>query len=112
MPRPPHICTCGKTIPHGTRCECQITATRERKARHDARRPSARERGYTKEWEHARAEFLACHPSCSFCNAPATVVDHKTPHRGNQRLFWDRANWQTLCLPCHNRVKQRQEHSL
>ncbi|MHA6731654.1 hypothetical protein [Devosia sp. A369] len=21
------------------------------------------------------------------------VVDHIVPHRGDQRLFWDRANW-------------------
>lgn len=34
---------------------------------------------------------------------PATVVDHITPHKGNSELFWDSANWQSLCESCHNR---------
>ena len=33
----------------------------------------------------------------------ATVVDHITPHQGNQNLFWDTNNWQALCKPCHDR---------
>ncbi|WP_317617964.1 HNH endonuclease [Rhodobacter capsulatus] len=41
----------------------------------------------------------------------ASVVDHITPHRGNKALFWDRYNWQALCKPCHDRVKQRQERA-
>jgi 5-methylcytosine-specific restriction enzyme A len=32
----------------------------------------------------------------------ATVVDHKTPHRGNQELFWDENGWQSLCTLHHN----------
>lgn len=39
----------------------------------------------------------------------AQVVDHVVPHRGNQALFWDRANWQPLCSSHHNRDKQRIE---
>ncbi|WP_425373960.1 hypothetical protein [Phyllobacterium bourgognense] len=27
-------------------------------------------------------------------------------------MFWNRANWQPLCLPCHNSIKQRQERSI
>jgi 5-methylcytosine-specific restriction protein A len=38
------------------------------------------------------------------------VFDHKTPHRGDQRLFWDRANWQLLCHDDHDTIKQREEH--
>jgi len=33
----------------------------------------------------------------------ATVVDHISPHKGDSDLFWDRANWQSLCESCHNR---------
>lgn len=33
----------------------------------------------------------------------AIVVDHVRPHRGDMVLFWDVANWQSLCLSCHNR---------
>lgn len=32
----------------------------------------------------------------------ATVVDHIKPHRGDQKLFWDRSNWQPLCEHHHN----------
>nr|WP_307877464.1 MULTISPECIES: HNH endonuclease [unclassified Rhizobium] len=45
------------------------------------------------------------------CNGHASVVDHIIPHRGDQALFWHHANWQPLCAPCHNSVKQRQECS-
>lgn len=40
----------------------------------------------------------------------ASVVDHILPHRGDQALFWDKDNWQSLCAECHNRHKQRIEH--
>jgi 5-methylcytosine-specific restriction protein A len=33
---------------------------------------------------------------------PATVVDHVVPHRGDERLFWDKGNWQGLCKRCHD----------
>lgn len=33
----------------------------------------------------------------------ATVVDHIIPHRGDQKLFWDQRNWQSLCKQCHDR---------
>lgn len=39
----------------------------------------------------------------------ATVVDHIKPHKGDQGLFWDRANWQALCKPHHDSTKQRAE---
>lgn len=111
MPRPPHLCTCGKIVPHGVRCECQRQADRERKARHDQRRPNARRRGYNREWEKARREYLAAHPYCRMCGNPATTVDHVIPHRGDRALFWFRGNWQPLCARCHNSTKQRQERS-
>lgn len=109
MTRPPHVCTCGRIIAHGTRCPCKIAATRDRQRRYDATRPSARERGYTAEWQDARRIFLHDRPDCAFCGYPATVVDHVIPHRGDKALFWDRGNWQPLCKPCHDRRKQRIE---
>lgn len=114
--RPPHLCTCGcgMIIPHGQKCDRQQLAARERNARHDRRRPSSAERGYNHEWRKARLEYLTAHPHCRKCSElgtvrPATVVDHITPHRGNDRLFWFRGNWQPLCGPCHNSAKQREE---
>jgi len=82
---------------------------RERKARHDAKRPSARKRGYTREWETAAKIYLTAYPSCRRCGAQASVVDHIKPHKGDQGLFWNRANWQSLCTHCHSSAKQAEE---
>lgn len=90
---------------------------RTKKARdkaHDGRRGSARQRGYTTAWDKARKVFLTEHPLCRYCEAhglivPATVVDHIKRHGGDAALFWDTDNWQPLCQPCHNSVKQSDE---
>ena len=114
MPRPPRLCARGRVVPHGVLCECQREATRARNQRYDASRPTARQRGYDSAWRKARSAFLKRFPWCAWagCTAPATCVDHVIPHRGDKRLFWHRANWQPLCEPCHNSVKQRQERAL
>ena len=78
------------------------------KRRPPDRRASAYARGYGPRWAKARAVFLARHPLCRTCDAQgrvtaATDVDHVTPHRGDQTLFWDESNWQPLCKACHSR---------
>lgn len=75
---------------------------------------TAAQRGYGYKWQKAREGFLRSHPLCVMCQAEdrvtaANVVDHKTPHRGDQALFWDRTNWQSLCATHHSRDKQREE---
>ena len=75
---------------------------------------TAAQRGYGYKWQKAREGFLRSHPLCVMCQADdrvtaATVVDHKIPHRGDQALFWDRGNWQSLCATHHSRDKQREE---
>ena len=77
---------------------------------------TAAQRGYGYKWQKARAGYLRSHPLCGMCQAEgvvaaATVVDHKIPHRGDQALFWDRGNWQSLCPTHHSRDKQREEQS-
>jgi 5-methylcytosine-specific restriction enzyme A len=104
---PPRACACGAIVQAGTYCACQI----RRRAENDRRRPNATERGYDSKWQRERVAFLKAHPNCTFCGTAATVVDHKTPHRGDKRLFWSRSNWQPLCAPCHNSRKQRMERS-
>lgn len=112
MPRkPPRLCSCGLVIPAGERCECEAARDRDRKARFDMKRPSSSARGYTSAWDKARAAFLEKHKRCLRCGDPATVVDHKTPHKGDKGLFWDRDNWQPLCAPCHNSAKQKAERA-
>ncbi|MDW5417733.1 HNH endonuclease [Iodobacter sp. CM08] len=81
----------------------------------DQQRGSASERGYNVRWQKARATYLRSHPLCVMCKAEgrlmaARVVDHITPHRGDQELFWDtKNNWQALCTTCHSKHKQRIE---
>lgn len=72
-------------------------------------------RGYSKRWEQARELFLMENPLCAYCQKqgrtePATIVDHITPHKGDERLFWDKGNWQALCKFCHDSVKKREEN--
>lgn len=56
--------------------------------------------GYTCQW-----------PGCGRVegNTSRLVADHRIPHRGDERLFWDEGNLQTLCKPCHDGPKQRAE---
>ena len=77
---------------------------------------SAAERGYDYKWHKARNAFLQDNPLCVMCSAEghvtaAQVVDHITPHRGDELLFWDRANWQPLCKLHHDSDKQVLEKS-
>lgn len=74
----------------------------------DRERGTSHQRGYDARWNKARIEHLDEHPLCVDCAkrdyiTPATVVDHIVPHKGNDVLFWDQSNWQSLCKPCHDR---------
>lgn len=106
--RPPRICSCGKTVPAGVLCSCQI----KRRAEADARRPTAHERGYDSKWQRESRIFLSLPDNrlCACgCGRTANVVDHIVPHRGDMRLFWDRKNWQPLNKHCHDSTKQSLE---
>ena len=74
----------------------------------DERRGSASSRGYGSKWRAARDQYLRANPLCVRHRAEghvvaATVVDHIVPHGGDQKLFWSRSNWQSLCKQCHDR---------
>lgn len=84
---------------------------------HDARRGNSSERGYGYRWQKASKAFLRAHPLC-MCLAcdegrkrvtAATVVDHRTPHRGDMKLFWDRSNWQSMAKDCHDAKTARED---
>jgi 5-methylcytosine-specific restriction endonuclease McrA len=73
------------------------------------------QRGYGYRWQQARRDHLSANPLCTRCltetparYTPADTVDHIVPHRGDERLFWDRSNWQSLCASCHSSHKQRE----
>lgn len=58
-----------------------------------------------------RDHFTCQWPGCGRVegNTSLLVADHRRPHRGDERLFWDEANLWTLCKPCHDGPKQRAE---
>ena len=80
----------------------------------------------TVRWKRESKAFLAEYPFCTaktykeaallagggrpwtLCGDPATIVDHRIPHRGNYEAFWDRGNWSALCAP-HHQVKTGRE---
>jgi len=71
---------------------------------------------YGREWKRRARAFLRRHPICAYCEEAgrlnaASVVDHKTPHKGDADLFWNEANWQPLCAPCHDSIKSREERT-
>lgn len=37
------------------------------------------------------------------------IADHIKRHSGDPALFWAEDNVQTLCKPCHDRIKQAEE---
>lgn len=68
----------------------------------------------TAKWKRLRDHQLTSEPLCRFCIESdvveaATVVDHVIPHRGDQTLFYDPDNLQSLCSTCHSSTKQRIE---
>lgn len=94
---------------------------------------TAAQRGYGYKWQQARAEYLRLRPHCVMCLAElgmadlapadvivecarrgipeplATVVNHIVAHRGDQSLFWDRKNWESLCKRHHDSDAQRRD---
>jgi 5-methylcytosine-specific restriction protein A len=65
---------------------------------------------YDAWWREQSRLFLRAHPfcqceECSSSDRPqlAQVVDHKTPHRGDEVLFRDTRNWQSMSKSHHDR---------
>lgn len=82
-----------------------------------AGKESRESRGYDRKWKRYRLSFLSRHPLCVMCTTKglvtaATIVDHRIPHQGDMAIFWDTSNHQSLCKPCHDGEKARQEREL
>lgn len=113
-PRPCTFPGCGALVRDG-RSRCQAHRQQERREQ-DARRGSAHKRGYNYRWKKAREDFLKRNPlcTCDECTAlgrvlPADTVDHRVPHRGDERLMWDESNWQAMNHDCHSRKTAAQD---
>jgi len=106
MPRrAPHPCSfpgCPVLVRAG-RSKCAAHEV-VRRRESDARRGSAASRGYDRRWRKVSKLWLDEEPARAWCGcgAPATLVDHIVPHRGDVELFWDESNWQGMCESCHN----------
>jgi 5-methylcytosine-specific restriction enzyme A len=60
-------------------------------------------------WKQMRAAQLF-QPLCERCKAaPATVANHKTPHRGDAELFWC-GPLESVCASCHSSAIQVEEN--
>lgn len=64
----------------------------------------------TNRWKTSAKKFIYHNPICTYCGRMATVVNHKVPHRGNEALFWDKANWESVCKPCHDSTVKKLEN--
>lgn len=68
----------------------------------------------SRRWQQLRKQQLTEHPFCQCQHhrgrrVRGNVVDHKRPHRGDIRLFFDRSNLQTMTKACHDSFKQSEE---
>lgn len=67
-----------------------------------------------KRWQRLSRRFRRAHPLCAACanagrTVAAQVVDHIRPHKGDESLFWDWKNLQSLCGSCHGQKTARQD---
>lgn len=94
----------------GGRC-IKHPAMVEQRRDNDRQRGGSTARGYGYKWQKASKAFITAHPLCQ-CNECdegklrvmiSTVVDHRIPHRGDMKLFWDSSNWQSMSKPCHDK---------
>ena len=68
---------------------------------------------FTKAWKLRRLRQLARVSWCEPCkrlgkSRPATVANHKIPHRGDRELFF-RGELESACKQCHDQAIQREE---
>lgn len=65
-------------------------------------------------WRSLRAAYLAEHPLCEPCDAAGRVVSAAQVHHRKERkdcpaLAFEWSNLESVCLPCHNAKRGRQD---
>lgn len=66
---------------------------------------------YTNSWKKLRETKLAMNPLCEQCGASSLSagmetslhIDHINDHKGDENLFYELDNLQTLCISCHSK---------
>jgi 5-methylcytosine-specific restriction protein A len=93
---------CPNAATNGGYCRAHALARdKERRRANPVKRPSASSQGYGVDWRKLRAAFLAEHPTCVICGAPAIVADHVIPKAAGGDDDW--SNLQALCRSCHGK---------
>jgi 5-methylcytosine-specific restriction endonuclease McrA len=67
-------------------------------------------------WKRTRKQHLMSDALCVMCGqrgliVEAKIVDHIKPHKGDENLFFDPLNLQSLCKTCHDSAKKLQENN-
>lgn len=92
----------------------KAAASRARDRRHEWRAWYKTQAWRRLRWKILLRDLFTCQlPGCGKLetNTSLLVADHKTPHRGDETLFWDEENLWCLCKPCHDSVKQAEERA-
>ncbi|TCQ28251.1 HNH endonuclease [Rhizobium sp. PP-CC-3G-465] len=72
---------------------------------------------YTARWKRLRMSILVRDLfTCAECgkiegNSANLVAHHKTPHKGDEALFWDDGNLTCVCRTCHDGPIQKRERA-
>lgn len=61
---------------------------------------------HSRRWRKASKAHKAEFPLCAECErqgrvTAVAITHHKVPHNGNYELFWDPANWESICVEHH-----------
>lgn len=111
MPTPsPRLCgSCGKVVPGGSACPCQVERQAKRRADFDRKRGSSNSRGYDAAWRAVRAAKLAMNPICEHpgCMRCSVDVHHEQSVRTHPHLRLVIGNLTALCHSHHSTITAR-----
>jgi 5-methylcytosine-specific restriction protein A len=60
-----------------------------------------------RRWRRLRDAYIAEHPTCERCGAPAEHVHHRDHARPGDTTFYEWSNLEALCADCHRRATGR-----
>ena len=59
----------------------------------------------TARWRRLRKAKLELNPACELCGSQSNLqIHHKRPPRGDEVLFFNLDNLQTICINCHRKI--------
>ena len=66
---------------------------------------------YKPRWKALRAAQLHSEPLCVRCGEVAVICDHRVPHKGDESLFYNPSNLDSMCKRCHDSKTAREDSS-